>query len=248
MNERLKEAFGAVHAEESLKRDTLAYVRRRMRRTLPRRLIPALACLMIALGGIGGLYFTPTSVISIDVNPSLELSVNRFDRVVGVTGLNEDGCALAGELSLTHRGYAEAVEQVLDSPTVADCVSRGEEVTLTVVGEDDAQSGRLLAGLESCTAGRQNTFCCAARPEEAALAREAGLPLGKYRAFLEAQALDPTLTPQDVQGMSMREIRRLTESLAAGEQLSVQEDAQPGRHGGDGNGKGNRGNGGGAGQ
>ena len=57
-----------------------------------------------------------------------------------------------------------------------------------------------------------------------------------------------TLTPQDVQGMSMREIRRLTESLAAGEQLSVQEDAQPGRHGGDGNGKGNRGNGGGAGQ
>ena len=174
--------------------------------------------------------------------------MNRFDRVVGVEGLNEDGRALAGELSLTHRTYADAVERVLDSPAVASCVAGGGEVSLTVVGEDGGQCERLLAGLESCTAGRKNTFCCAARPEEAALAHESGLAYGKYRAFLEAQALDPALTPQDVQGMSMREIRRLTESLAAGEQLSVQEDAQPGRHGGGGNGKGNRGNGGGAGQ
>ena len=84
MNERLKEAFGAVHAEESLKRGTLDAIRRKTRGyrrcALPRRLVPALACLMVALGGLGGLYFTPTSVISIDVNPSLELSVNRFDR------------------------------------------------------------------------------------------------------------------------------------------------------------------------
>ena len=144
---------------------------------------------------------------------------------------------------------AEAVEQVLDSPAVADCVSRGEEVTLTVVGENEGQSMRLLAGLEGCAAGRKNTFCCAAQPEEVALAHEAGLSYGKYRAFLEAQALDPSLTPQEVQGMSMREIRELTEALAAGEEPVAQEGAQPGRHGGGGgNGKGNQGNGGGAGR
>ena len=162
---------------------------------------------------------------------------------------NEDGRALVQELTLTHQNYAEAVEQVLDSPAVADCVSRGEEVTLTVVGENEGQSMRLLAGLEGCAAGRKNTFCCAAQPEEVALAHEAGLSYGKYRAFLEAQALDPSLTPQEVQGMSMREIRELTEALAAGEEPAAQEDTQPGRHGGGGgNGKGNQGNGGGAGR
>ena len=246
MNERLKEAFGAVHAEESLKRATLDAVRRKTRghsrRALPRRLVPALACLMIALGGLGGLYFTPTSVIAIDVNPALELRVNRFDRVVGVTGLNEDGRALAGELSLTYRSYADAVGQVLDSPAVASCVAEGAEVSLTVVGEDGAQCERLLAGLEGCAAGRENTFCCAARPEEAALAREAGLPLGKYRVFLEAQALDPTLTPEEARDMSMRQLRQLAEALAAGEEPEAQQDAQPGRHGG-GGGKGNHGEG-----
>lgn len=253
MNNRIKEAFGDVHAEESLKRGTLDAVRRLTHgyrhRVVTRRLAPALACLMIALGGMGGLYFTPTSVISIDVNPSLELSVNRFDRVVGVTSYNEDGRALVQELTLTHQNYAEAVEQVLDSPAVADCVSRGEEVTLTVVGENEGQSMRLLAGLEGCAAGRKNTFCCATQPEEVALAHEAGLSYGKYRAFLEAQALDPSLTPQEVQGMSMREIREMTEALAAGEEPAAQEDTQLGRHGGvGGNGKGNQGNDGGAGR
>ncbi len=248
MNNRLKEAFGAVRAEESLKRGTLDYVRHQTqgyrRRSLSRRLLPALACLMVALGGLGGLYFTPTSVISIDVNPSLELSVNRFDRVVSVTGLNEDGRELAGALSLTHRSYADAVEQVLDSPAIAACVAGGGEVSLTVVGEDGGQSERLLAGLESCTAGRKNTFCCAARPEEVSLAHETGLSYGKYRAFLEAQALDPDLTPQEVQGMSMREIRQLIETLEEGESPAAQEAEQPGWHGG-GGGRENHGNGGG---
>ena len=32
---------------------------------------------------------------------------------------------------------------------------------------------------------------------------------GKYRAFLEAQAQNPDLTTEDVQGMTMREIRDL---------------------------------------
>lgn len=48
-----------------------------------------------------------------------------------------------------------------------------------------------------------------------AAAQEAGLPYGKYRAFLELQALDPTLTPEDVAGMTMKEIRAWIDELAA---------------------------------
>ena len=46
------------------------------------RLVPTLACcLLVLLAGWGGhhAYFTPSAIISIDVNPSLELGVNRFD-------------------------------------------------------------------------------------------------------------------------------------------------------------------------
>ncbi|HIZ42609.1 MAG TPA: hypothetical protein H9811_08620 [Candidatus Gemmiger excrementigallinarum] len=38
-------------------------------------------------------------------------------------------------------------------------------------------------------------------------AHECGLSYGKYRAYRELAALDPTVTPEAVQGMTMREIR-----------------------------------------
>lgn len=44
-------------------------------------------------------------------------------------------------------------------------------------------------------------------------AHEAGLSYGKYMAYLELQALDPDVTPQEVQGMNMREIRNRIEAL-----------------------------------
>ena len=37
--------------------------------------------------------------------------------------------------------------------------------------------------------------------------REKEISIGKYRAFLELQALDPSVTPEEVQKMTMREIR-----------------------------------------
>lgn len=237
VSNRLREAFEDVRASEALKERTLAYIARRTRgyrrAAASRALAPALACLALLLLAWGGhgLYFTPTSVISIDVNPSLELSVNRFDRVVGVEGLNEDGRALAGELSLTHRTYADAVEQVLDSPTVASCVAGGGEVSLTVVGEDEGQCSRILAGLETCVGGRKNTSCRMAGLMEVAPAHEAGLSYGKYLLFLQAQALDPGLTAEDVQGMTMKELRLLIEALSP-------QDGEGGRHGQGGHGKG----------
>ena len=54
-----------------------------------------------------------------DINPSIELSVNRFDRVIAVTGFNEDGQVLSRELDVKYKDYAQAVEQVLCYDSVA---------------------------------------------------------------------------------------------------------------------------------
>ena len=44
-------------------------------------------------------------------------------------------------------------------------------------------------------------------------AHELGMSCGKYRAFLQLQELDPTITPEQVQNMTMREIRDLLNQL-----------------------------------
>ena len=51
------------------------------------------ACLALAAVGFGGYrwYAEPTAFVSLDVNPSIELEVNRFDTVVAARGVNETG-------------------------------------------------------------------------------------------------------------------------------------------------------------
>ena len=100
MNERIRKAFDAVHAEEKLKEST----RRSVMRQLERRHRPWLSTprivtvltvliLMIGLGGYFS-YFTEASVISVDINPSIELSVNgRYvDSALYVLGKIKAGC------------------------------------------------------------------------------------------------------------------------------------------------------------
>lgn len=254
MREQLKRALDNVHAEESLKAQTRDFLARRTRhytartRVQPGRLAAAAACLLLLLTGAGGwACFTPTSTVSIDVNPSLELNVNRFDRVVSVTGVNQEGQALADTLSLTFLPCASAVEQVLDSPDLAGYLSESPAVAITVVGDNTEQRERLLSGVESATAQRQGTYCCALDSDEAEQAEALGLSYGKYRAYLDLQQLDPGITPEEVQQMSMREIRTLLARLAQPDEDNQNETSnRPENGAGAGNGWGNGfGNGGG---
>lgn len=213
MNEQIREAFGQVRAEEALKQRTRVYLWKKTRGYTRRRtasyrsLVPAVACFFLVIFGGYWLYFLPTAAISIDVNPSIELNVNRFDKVVSVQAWNDDGQALADTLQVKYLDYTAAVEQVLQSETVSALLEDDAVVSIGVIGGNDGQSQRVLAGVEACTAGQGNAYCYCAHPDEVEAAHEAGLSYGKYRAFLELQALDPTITVEEVQGMTMREIR-----------------------------------------
>ena len=75
MDEQIREAFGQLHAGEALKENTKAALdRARNRRRRPvGYLAVAAACLVLLLAGLGGYryYFTPTTYLSVDINPSL---------------------------------------------------------------------------------------------------------------------------------------------------------------------------------
>ena len=220
MDEQIREAFGQLYAGEAMKENTRAALdRARSRRHRPvGYLAAAAACLVLLLAGLGGYryYFTPTTYLSIDINPSLELGINRFDRVVTVRAWNEDGQELADSLDLRLMDYQEALEQLVASESIADRLAAGELLSITVAGEDEVQCSRLLEGAEDCTAGQENVQCHHGDAEALEEAHHAGLSLGKYQAFLELQALDPTVTAEDVAGLTMRQIRDWIGSLEQG--------------------------------
>lgn len=246
MKDKLKAALDQVQADQALKENTMAFLaqktqgfteRPKQHAGAVRRLVPAAACLALVVLGGGWLYFTPTATISVDINPSLELSVNRFDKVLSAQGFNEDGQALAETLDLSFANYTDVVEELLATDQVTTLLSDNAVLTITVVGDNESQSTRLLSGVEECTAGQENTYCYCAHGEDVEAAHDAGLSYGKYQAFLDLQALDPSVTAEAVQGMTMREIRDWIASLDGSEDSTSCTESSG--HHGSGNGAGN---------
>lgn len=230
MNDRIKEAFDQVRADDALKNRTKTYLAQKTKgfkrsASYTPWLYAAAVCTCLLFLLIGGplLYFTPTSVISIDINPSLELNVNRFDRVISVNALNADGQNLAAAVNLKNKNYINALAQILEDKNVTALLSGDEILTITVMGSDESQSVRILSELETYTSGHSNIHCYHSSAEEVKDAHSSGLSCGKYRAYLELKALDPDITPEAVQNMTMKEIQDLVNRLSG----NVQTEASP---------------------
>ncbi len=57
-------------------------------------------------------YNNPVSYVSIDINPSIMLTINRFDRVIKVEGLNEDAKKLIENIKLYGVDIVLATEKI----------------------------------------------------------------------------------------------------------------------------------------
>ncbi len=214
MKSELKEAFDSVHASENLKTRTRAFLTQR--RSPWRLRVPhaaAAACALVLLTLLGGWFWlSPMTAISVDVNPSLEMEINRFDRVVDVYGYNEEGNALAQAVQLRFLNYEQAVENLLSSEEMQPYLTENAALSIGVIGADEQRCSAMMARLEQCTAGA-GAHCYTAGSEVLDQAHELGMSCGKYRAFLQLQELDPTITPEQVQNMTMREMRDLLNQL-----------------------------------
>ena len=226
MDKRFAEAVGRVHAAPGLVDHTRAALRaaRQARKRMARKVMAAAASFVLVVSAGGWLWFTPVSAVSIDAAQPVELKINRFGRVVSVEGT--DG--------LLFSGCEEAVSRLLDELQADE----DGELYITVTGEDET----LAETVFDCAAGRQGVYCDAGSGEEAAAAEEAGLPLGKYRMLLALQALDPSVTAEDVAGLNMKQLREWEASLSEGGQADHTEETGagkgPGYNGGNGNGEG----------
>lgn len=77
--------------------------------------IAASLLLMTSLGLYA--YYSPYSYISLDVNPSIEYSVNWFNKVLTVTGVNDDGTTLIQAIdlkNLKHKDINTAISMTID--------------------------------------------------------------------------------------------------------------------------------------
>lgn len=75
-------------------------------------------------------YLTPYSYVSLDVNPSFEFSINRFDRVLTVEATNDDGEEFAKDIDirgLKNKEIQNAIKDVIKELKIRGYIGEGQK-------------------------------------------------------------------------------------------------------------------------
>jgi len=185
------------------------------------------AAVILSLGGGGYAYAeTPVAYVSMDINPSIELGVNSFDKVVSVEAYNEDGEKILEGTNLINTDVSDAVKTVISNAISDGYISKdvtttaGVVVEITTSTDKENVATKLNESLKE-TADKtldDNDVDAKVETEKVAItrrdeARKLGITPGKLNLIQKLQALDPTITVEDYKSSSVKDIQKKTKEL-----------------------------------
>ncbi len=195
---------------------------------------PALvaACLAVMLLCGAGLFYQQTnavaSVVSLDVNPSIELKVNRSEKVLVCTPLNDDAKAVLADMgngadlrgakldvavnaivgSLVRNGYLSSISSAIMISVEDKDTARAEKLQreLTSAVDDVLQTSASRASVLTQTLTQD-----AEREQQA---RENNISTGKAALVNRVLSINPSLKFAELAALSVEELKDLAEAGA----------------------------------
>lgn len=200
-----------------------------MRRPHARRRWAALA-VAAALVLVCGLSFwhagnSVASVVSLDVNPSIQLQVNSKERVLAADPLNEDAQVILEGMDLKGTQLNVAVNAIVGSLLQHGYLDKISSAILISVEDQDLQRASQLESslTDTVNTALQNASSGAAVLSQAissdteldSLARSSNLSVGKAALIRDIQSLNSSLTVDDLAALSVEELEQLRQTGAA---------------------------------
>ncbi len=153
------------------------------------RKIALVAAMFVILLGVGAsVYNTPYYYVSLDVNPGIQLEVNRFERVIGAEAVNEDAVKIVKGLEAKNKRLDDAIAEAVDLMADEGYFDDGNgAVVLATIARNQEKAERLAGKLEDIT-NRQlekknkkaEVSSRVLGVEMVQLAKDAGITPGKY--------------------------------------------------------------------
>ena len=171
------------------------------------RIAAIAACLTLVACLIGGVadFLRPVAYVGIDVNPSVELTLNRFDVVVGTCALNDDGQQALDEVPCMWRAFDDAARD-LDGAMRA-IAGEGAVVKVSIDCDNENRYAALAAQSNDCFGCNGEAHCDRTNAEERQAAHDSGMGVAKYRAYQALQEAGVDISAEKCASMSMRELR-----------------------------------------
>lgn len=190
------------------------------------------ACLAVILLGGGGVLYqqanAAASVVSLDVNPSIELRVSRSEKVLACAPLNEDAKAILADMgggadlkgakldvavnaivgSLVRNGYLSSISSAIMISVEDKNTARAEKLQRELT---DAVDGVLQTSDAKASVLTQTLTQDAAREQQA---RENSISTGKAALVNRVLAINPALQFEALAKLSVEELKDLAEAGA----------------------------------
>jgi hypothetical protein len=236
--DRFKNYLDKIRADDELKETTKDHVtkyafekemkkNRRKVLNMKKTFVTAAAVAICAVIGFFGytLYNTPVNYISLDINPSVEIGLNYFDKVVSIEGMNEDGEYLINGLELKRMSVQEAVRTLVEQASRNEYISGdGSTVIALTAGSNDEQKAEKLQqrseeGVNKALQDGNISAIVYTNCSDLALrneAKEAGVSPGKFKLIKTLQSLEPEVEIDSLIDTKVAEIMmRTKEALKA---------------------------------
>lgn len=227
-----KSAVNCIKANENLKRKTGEYLMKnltampsasnpiRIKRPVVKRAIAA-ACtaVFVCAASIGAYayYKTPASYLSLDINPSVELGVNPFGKVVSAMAYNNDGKTILDGQHVMGSNVKNAVSTLVKSAAQKGFIAKDGSTVIAVTSETDnsataaelqdaaEQGADSAVEAEGDTATIVKDNVALARRDEA---RKLGITPGKLNLIQKLQALDSSITVDQYKDAKVKDIMK----------------------------------------
>ncbi len=204
------------------------------KKTWKRSLIAACLALVVLAGGGGGLFYQQAhavaSVVSLDVNPSIELTVNRNEKVLTCKGLNADAAVVLMDMDGGHDLEGAKLDVAVNA-IVGALVRNGylddldSAILISVEDKDTARGARIQQELTQAVGGTLQsaansaavlTQSVAADTQLDTQAQQNNISTGKAYLVEQVLAINPDLAFEDLAALSVEELRDLIETGAPG--------------------------------
>ncbi|MFZ5643152.1 MAG: anti-sigma-I factor RsgI family protein [Bacillota bacterium] len=181
----------------------------------------AAACLVFFIVTAGFLNFSMAPAVAayvcLDINPSVELAIDKDNIVRKAEALNDDGRELLTGLQLKGAGVGDALEKLIEVAVEKKYIQPGEEnvIMSSVVPAgseeisevDTVVKDRIEAFLQKKNI-KAEVVVGKATSEVRAEAEKSGMSTGRYMLYMKARENDAQITPGDFRGKSIRQIEK----------------------------------------
>lgn len=164
-------------------------------------------------------YYTPYGYVNIDINPSIELGFNKYERIISTKGINGDGYKVLSKTpNIKHSRIEDATRSIVETASEDNYIKNNQDnnilFSIYMPNRERVQvintkiNSSVLQYLKS-SGKKAELINEIVSKEDLDKAGLQNISVGKLKLYEKAKAVDPNVTIDDIKNKSVKDIIKM---------------------------------------